>query len=177
MRISDDRYSRDRLRLDVALQFIRHEARTRTIREWTGLSGDRVRKLYREYLGSGGQRLPRHRGKSPRQCAWFMRSSRLRHEASTFAAICSLLGLLGRRAPGAPGALADGAALCQAYDAYLSLVSRPAIGFEHAVLLLEALSRGDELRCRRCHGCGGLTVVEAYALPDSLCSGCAAPPR
>ena len=31
MRISDDRYSRDRQRLDIAMQFIRHEARTRTI--------------------------------------------------------------------------------------------------------------------------------------------------
>ena len=29
MRISDDRYSRDRFRLDLALRFIRHEARTR----------------------------------------------------------------------------------------------------------------------------------------------------
>jgi hypothetical protein len=38
MRISDDRYSRDRSRFDIAVQFIRHEARTHTIRDWTGLS-------------------------------------------------------------------------------------------------------------------------------------------
>ena len=30
--------------------FIRHEARTHTIRAWTGLSDDRIRKLYRSYL-------------------------------------------------------------------------------------------------------------------------------
>ena len=45
MRISDDRYSRDRSRLDLALQFIRHEARTHTIKTWTGLTDDRIRKL------------------------------------------------------------------------------------------------------------------------------------
>jgi hypothetical protein len=102
-----------------------------------------------------------------------MRSARLRHETSTFAAICCLLGLLGRRGPGAPGALADGAALCQAYDAYLSLVTEPAISFEHAVLLLRSLSQGGELSCRRCPGCGAVTVTETYTLPEALCAGCA----
>jgi hypothetical protein len=45
MRISEDRHSRDRLSLDLALKFLRYEARTQTIRTWTGLSDDRVRKL------------------------------------------------------------------------------------------------------------------------------------
>ena len=45
MRISDDRYSRERLSLDLALRFLRHEARTQTIRAWQGLSDDRIRKL------------------------------------------------------------------------------------------------------------------------------------
>ena len=56
MRISDDRYSRDRLRLDLALRFIHHEARTHTIRAWTGLTDDRIRKLYRTYLYEAGGR-------------------------------------------------------------------------------------------------------------------------
>jgi hypothetical protein len=47
MRISDDRYDRERSSLDLALKFLRHEARTRTIRSWTGLSDDRIRNLYR----------------------------------------------------------------------------------------------------------------------------------
>mgnify|MGYP000532382387 CR=1 FL=1 len=50
MRVSDDRYSRDRQRIDLALRFIHHEARTRTIRIWTGLTDDRIRKLYRSYV-------------------------------------------------------------------------------------------------------------------------------
>jgi hypothetical protein len=49
MRITDCRYDRDRLRLEVACRLIAHEARTQTIRHCTGLSGDRIRKLYRHY--------------------------------------------------------------------------------------------------------------------------------
>jgi hypothetical protein len=51
MRISDDRYNRERLSLDLALRFLRHEARTQTIRAWTGLSDDRIRKLDRRCVG------------------------------------------------------------------------------------------------------------------------------
>jgi hypothetical protein len=56
MRVSDDRYTRDRQRLDLALRLIRHEARTFTIRQWTGLSDDRIRKLYRSYCQHGAAR-------------------------------------------------------------------------------------------------------------------------
>jgi hypothetical protein len=53
MRISDDRYSRERLSLELALSFLRHEARTQTIRTWTGLTDDRIRNLYRSYMSQG----------------------------------------------------------------------------------------------------------------------------
>ena len=65
MRISDERYSRERLCLDLALRFLRHEARTQTIRTWTGLTDDRIRNLYRSYMSRGALFVPRHRGKSP----------------------------------------------------------------------------------------------------------------
>jgi len=66
MRVSDDRYTRDRQKFDLALRLIRHEARTFTIRQWTGLSDDRIRKLYRSYVLNGdAHEVTRHRGKSP----------------------------------------------------------------------------------------------------------------
>src|ERR1700751_1642276 len=130
MRISDDRYSRERARMELALRFLRHEARTRTIRLWTGLSDDRIRKLYRSYLQGGGRGLTRHRGKSPQQAAFFVRTARLRQGASPLAALCCLAGVLesardserGRIAP--PPALGIGRAgwLCQAYEAYRALL-------------------------------------------------------
>ena len=177
MRISDDRYSRDRLRLDIALHFIRLEARTHTIRQWTGLTDDRIRKLYRTYLHGGGRCLTRHRGKSPQQAAFFLRTARLRQEAAALASICCLLGLLdGRRGKPAErhaGGVSRAASLCRAYEVYRAIVPMPAISFEHHVLLVNALARGDELRFGDCHGCGALLVVDSLALRPSCCTQCA----
>jgi hypothetical protein len=59
MRISDDRYSPERLCLDLALRFLRHEARPQTIQTRMGLTDDRIRNLYRSYM-SRVQFVPRH---------------------------------------------------------------------------------------------------------------------
>ena len=50
MRLTDDRYAGERSQFELALRMIRHEARTRTIRDCTGLSDDRIRKLYSTYF-------------------------------------------------------------------------------------------------------------------------------
>ena len=95
MRVSDDRYTRDRQRLDLALRLIRHEARTFTIRQWTGLSDDRIRKLYRSYvLNHEPKSVPRHRGKSPRQAAFFFRIAELNFQAAQLASLFVVYGLL-----------------------------------------------------------------------------------
>jgi hypothetical protein len=180
MRISDDRYSRDRLRLDLALRFIHHEARTHTIRMWTGLTDDRIRKLYRTYLHEAdGSGVPRHRGKSPRQAAFFTRSLRMRREAAVFASVSSLFGLitaqailLDRGAQPAP-TVARGALLCEAFEAYSALVNEPQISFEHAVYLLAALLAGDELRVSHCRDCTGVLVTDRLALRTPVCNDCA----
>src|SRR5438128_11061512 len=94
MRISDDRYSRERLCLDLALRFLSHEARTQTIRTWTGLTDDRIRNLYRSYMSRGGRFVPRHRGKSPHQIAYFTRSVRIPWETAQLASLLSLVNVV-----------------------------------------------------------------------------------
>jgi hypothetical protein len=179
MRVSDDRYSRDRQRLDVALRFIRHEARTHTIRAWTGLTDDRIRKLYRSYLcGNGHATIARHRGKSPQQTAYFTRSARVQQESAVLASLCSLLGVVPQRqvadaARTLPG-VARGELLCQAFEAYRALVAAPQISFEHAVFLVTALARGDELCLSGCDECGSLYVADRLALRGVSCPHCAA---
>jgi hypothetical protein len=193
MRISDDRYSRERLRMELALRFLGHEARTQTIRAWTGLSDDRIRKLYRSYLSQARRQLPRHRGKSPHQVSYFTRSLRLQHETAVLASVLSLLGALPAAAPapgmaGAVGAaaapgtdggaapvppLARGEQLCQAFEAYRLLLPSAQITFEHAVFLATALTRGNQLRLTGCSGCGGLMVAERFALRAQRCHHCA----
>ena len=95
MRVSDDRYTRDREKFDLALRLIRHEARTYTIRQWTGLSDDRIRKLYRSYIvNQDAHGVLRHRGKSPRQAAFFFRSPELNFHAAQLASLFVLYGLV-----------------------------------------------------------------------------------
>jgi len=195
MRISDDRYSRDRLRLDLALRFIHHEARTHTIRAWTGLTDDRIRKLYRTYLHeAGGAKVARHRGKSPRQAAFFTRSQRMRRESAVFASVSSLFGLItpqsitvshgaishaggptsnAPRENAAMPTVARGALLCEAFEAYTALIGESQISFEHAVFLLSALLAGDELRMAHCRDCTGVLVTDRLALRVPVCNECA----
>jgi hypothetical protein len=186
MRISDDRYSRDRLRLDLALRFIHHEARTHTIRAWTGLTDDRIRKLYRTYLyEADGRGVARHRGKSPRQAAFFTRSLRMRREAAVFASVSSLFGLIGPQASVEPAAVpatgrrgepapnvTRGALLCEAFEVYRALIGDSQISFEHAVYLLGALHAGDELRMAHCRDCGAVLVADRLALRAPVCNEC-----
>ena len=88
MRVSDDRYTRDRQRFDLALRLIRHEARTFTIRQWTGLSDDRIRKLYKSYCQHGAAAaVTRHRGKSPRQAAFFFKNPDVTFHAAQLASL------------------------------------------------------------------------------------------
>ena len=177
MRISDDRYTRERARLELALRFLRHEARTQTIRAWTGLSDDRIRKLYRSYLDDARGELPRHRGKSPHQVAFFTRSLRLQEETVALATTLFLLGVLPApavpEAPGSAPALARGALLCRAFEAFLLARPGALISFEHAVFLAGALARGEQLRLSWCTQCGGLMVSERFTLRPGPCWQCA----
>jgi hypothetical protein len=177
MRISDDRYAGERARLELALRFLRHEARTQTIRAWTGLSDDRIRKLYRTYLCQARQQLPRHRGKSPHQIAFFTRSLRVQDETAVLASMLWLLGVLpaGSDENGVLPGLTRGEALCQAFEVYRELLPAAHISFEHTVFLVNALVRGDQLRLTACGDCGALMVTERFSLRGARCQYCAAP--
>lgn len=177
MRVSDDRYTRDRQRLDLALRLIRHEARTFTIRQWTGLSDDRIRKLYRSYVVNNDRRVLRHRGKSPRQAAFFFRNAELNFQAAQLASLFVVYGLLrgsdaGLESQYRVGSLESGTLLCQTYEAYLEFHAPASISFEHAWFLLLALSRRDELGVARCDVCGGVRLRDLLAKRRLTCGNC-----
>jgi hypothetical protein len=180
MRVSDDRYTRDRQRLDLALRLIRHEARTFTIRQWTGLSDDRIRKLYRSYvMNRDSDRIVRHRGKSPRQAAFFFRNAELNFQAAQLASLYLVYGLLCGSALGVEsryrvGSLESGTLLCLAYESYLAFHAPVNISFEHAWFLLLALSRRDELSVMRCEVCGGMRLCDLLSKRRLTCGTCAA---
>ena len=177
MRISDNRYSRDRFRFDLALRFIRHEARTQTIRAWTGLSDDRIRKLYRSYSKEPGNAVSRPRGKSPQQCAFFTRSARhkVRKARSWRACAACLARCRSTGTPVSRQALANlsrGELLGQAFEVYHDLVAEPHISFEHLVFLVSALAAGDELTLASCEDCGALTVGDRISFKARHCLHC-----
>ncbi len=178
MRVSDDRYTRDRQRLDLALRLIHHEARTYTIKQWTGLSDDRIRKLYRSYvLNHDARQVRRHRGKSPRQAAFFFRNPEMNFHAAQLASLFLVYGLLcgselGVESRYRVGSLESGTLLCQAYESYLAFHAPASISFEHAWFLLLALSRHDEVDITRCIDCGGVKLRDLLARRRLTCGNC-----
>ena len=70
--------------------------------------------------------------------------------------------------------LSRGELLCQSYDSYRALVPEPLISFEHAVYLLTALARGDELKLGACGSCHAVVVTDRWSLRVPHCIACAA---
>jgi hypothetical protein len=138
-------------------------------------------KLYRTYLKDCQSSVPpRHRGKSPQQAAFFTRSARARHESALLASLCRLVGALPAPATMATteparslAGLNRGELLCQAYESYRTLFPSPLISFEHAVFLLGALWRGNELVLGSCHDCNAVLVADRWSLRAPRCVVCA----
>ena len=177
MRITDSRYDRDRQRLAIAYRLIGHEARTQTIRQATSLSGDRIRKLYRDYLkGQPAQPVRRRRGKSPRQMSFFWRSPAHELQAAALAALMQRCGFIGRpqvlfRAP-----LDDVNRFCDLYEAFCSLCPSTVITFEHAWHLWHVLARRDEFVVTHCPDCRCIWIRDMLDLLPDNCAGCRVDP-
>ncbi len=179
MRLTDDRYSGERSQFELALRMIRHEARTRTIRECTGLSDDRIRKVYTTYfLNSGASGVKRRRGKSPRQISRFVKNSQNQIQATTLVALFAAGLLLRIDKDDAVHAcwprpdVEFGHRLCRAYETYLMLHRKPQLNFEWAWNLLHCISYNDELFLASCKPCKSFYVQDAYALDNGVCPTC-----
>lgn len=182
MRISDNRYEKHRQQHAIALRFLAHEARTQTIRAWTGLTDDRIRSLYGSYLAANGSPAVRHRGKSPQQAAYFWRNLRVRKEAGWLASIFLLFGLIKNdtsygadrrewRREWRPD-LNRAELLCQAFDAYVAMVPSAFISFEHAVFLAHLLVGGEQIRLGACPRCGGILIKDRLSISRPRCDLC-----
>lgn len=180
MRLTDDRYSSERSQFELALRMIRHEARTRTIRECTGLSDDRIRKLYKTYFrNAGNARIKRRRGKSPRQVTRYVRNAENQLQATTLVALFAASLLLrvdeddGVHACWPRPNVEFGHRLCRAYETYLLICDTPTLSFEWAWNLLQCIAMNDELYLAACATCGTRYVQDAYALDHKTCPACA----
>jgi hypothetical protein len=178
MKLTDDRYAGEKRQFELALRMIGHEARTRTIRECTGLSDDRIRKLYANYF-CGRSDVRRRRGKSPRQVQRFVKNPGNQLQATTLVALFCV-GLLIRvdendkvHACWPRPDVEFGHRLCRAYETYRVLHADARLSFEWAWNLLHCISYNDELYLASCSGCEANYVQDAYALDDETCPACA----
>ena len=95
-------------------------------------------KLYRSYCQPGpSAAVTRHRGKSPRQAAFFFRNPQVTFHAAQLASLFLIYGLVGAAGGGLEtryrvGSLESGTLPCQAYEAYLELHTPASTSFEHA---------------------------------------------
>jgi hypothetical protein len=178
MRITDDRYFHQRAQLDLALRMIRLQARTGTIRHCTGLSDDRIRKLYTTYFKGLSRPVHRLRGKTPQQPYYFVRNATNQSEATTLALLFTTYGVLRRHPDGgySRALLSDtvvfGNQVCDAFEAYIRIHPRHHLSFERAWCLVGALVCGEELNIAVCQACNGTFVNDALALSDGRCPCC-----
>ena len=184
MRTTDDRYAGEQARFELALRLIRHQARTHIITECTGFSQDRIRKLYATYFKHrDGQRIKRHRGKSPSSVEFFVRNPWIQAEASLLTHVFAAWGLLRILPDLATAAVtpadrqAFGESFCNAYEEFRAEHPDSAITFEHARALLNALTAGDELLLLDCADCSSFYIQDALALDGRRCPACRVPGR
>lgn len=179
MRATDDRYRVEHARFELAIRMIAHEARTGTIRYWTGLSDDRIRKLYTSYFKYNGAQIKRRRGRSPSQIAPLVRTATRTLESGVLTNLLLANGLLSAESPPGPrlrGNVALGHRFCQCFETYLLLVPDATLSFEWAWNLLLSLRRGDELGIARCLKCSLHYVFDSLTLPRPDCPSCSVLP-
>jgi len=177
LRISEDRYFRDLRPILLAARMLKLEARTRTICTWTGMSRDRIRKLAGSSLPFDRPRV-RHRGRSPRQTAYFFRSPRIYAHANVLACYFAMVDLIPRPADVIPAkafpSVPRGELLCEVYEFFCP--TEVLIDFERSILLATALAEGDEVGLERCGDCSGLMLIDRLAARDigavRLCQAC-----
>jgi hypothetical protein len=175
MRATDDRYRGEQAKFNLAMRMIRHEARTGTIRYFTGLNDDRIRKLYTTYFKHGEVPVRRQRGRSPTRIGPLVRTPQRALESGVFANVLLSNGLLSVEQPPGPPLKHNidlGHRLCECFESFDELVPRSSLSFEWGWNLLISMRRGDELGIAHCEACSIGYVFDLLSLPRSACPAC-----
>lgn len=175
MRVTDDRYRSERGQFELAMRMIAHEARTNTISYLTGLSDDRIRKVYDTYFRNAGGKVRRRRGKSPTQIAPLIESPQRALESGVLTHLFHRGGLFTTRSADQPQLRRNirmGQRFCDCYEAYICIVPEPTLTFEWGWNLLLNMRSGDELGLRHCDSCGTMHLQDRLAVPVTACPVC-----
>ena len=161
-------------RMATAIQMIRYEARTRTIRLATRLTEDQIRRLYRQARLMGGAEATRHRGRSPTQALQYTKNVGAQLEASILASVLTKHAMLrGRREkPWLSNSLHYAQRFCVAYGEYLPLAQQQPLNFEQAWHFARTLAARSELYLQRCARCASHFVRDTSTILHGQCPFC-----
>jgi hypothetical protein len=175
MRATDDRYRGEKAKFDLAMRMIEYEARTGTIRYFTDLNDDRIRKLYTTYFKHPGVPVRRQRGRSPTRIGPLVRTPQRALESGVFVHLLLTFGLLSVEQPPGPPLKSNidlGHRFCDCFAMFDSFVPRSALTFEWSWNLLVSIRRGDELGMAYCDACSVCYVYDILAMPRAACPAC-----
>ena len=173
MRVSEDRYTRDLRRIQLAHRLIRHEVRTYWIRAFTRFTEGRIRNLLRSYgLASGG--LHRYRGSPPRLYSRLV-VPKNHSEASALAGIAFLWHLV----PEEPvtnawrmlPSLEFGETLCDAFELFRLMIPGGTLNLDRFILLVMALAE-RQLTVGHCSHCRALILLDPLGAKRHICVHC-----
>lgn len=179
MRVTDDRYRRERRAFDLAWRMIGLSARTSTISHWTGLAERRIRTLQQSYGRDLACALHRPRGSAPRRIGLLLRSSVQRQWAAQFADLCCRHHVL----PAGPLASPDrsfptisrGESLCTAFEEFQAAYPGASLTIDQAILLLTELARRELVDLGCCPRCKLIAIVDRLSQYGTACLSCHTP--
>jgi len=177
MRVINDRYNRELRSFELARWMLANEARTQTIRAWTGLSGDRVRTLARSHGSYTARALQRHRGPSPNSLYALLSTARARQEAAAAVGLCCLLEVFPeKRIPNARKALPGllrGERLLTAFEILRGVIPQTRLSLEHLVLLVLDMAGGETWKIDHCTRCHATILIDLLCKhPQRVCEFC-----
>lgn len=180
MRVSEDRYSRDLRRIQLAHRLIRHEVRTYWIRAFTHFTEGRIRNLLRSY-GLAMDGVHRYRGSPPRLYTRFMIPGN-HSEASALAGVALNWHLVPeepvRNAKRTLPSLEFGENLCEVFELFRVLVPGGTLNLDRLILLVMGLAE-RQLSVGHCSDCRALILLDPLGAKRSRCVWCERqpPPR
>lgn len=173
MRVSEDRYTRDLRRIQLAHRLVRHEVRTYWIRAFTRFTEGRIRNLLRSY-GLNTDGLHRRRGSPPRLYTKFM-APKKHSEASALAGLAFTWHLI----PADPivnawrtlPSLDLGEELCDAYELFRLMIPGATLNLDRFILLVMALAE-RQLTVGHCSHCRALILLDPLGVKRRICVHC-----
>lgn len=172
MRVSENRYSRDLRKLNLAKRCIELGLRTYWILLFTGMTEDQLRNLLRSYFG--GPVMQRHRGNPPTSFSKLFRPT-YRGEASALAGMVKVLRLVPETAVRSVRDLLPdigwGERLCEVFELFHLAAPGAVMSMDLMMLIVSALAEG-RLTLGRCMKCQGVILVDPLANRRPVCEAC-----